>query len=235
MSSTIASPPSQATTHERATSTTINAPLAAPPQQTPPTLRTIPPELRNRIYAYTLVQEQPIELSTGSSKNTSALLRTCRQIRQEASPMFYTANEFTFKIHGYRGLEAAPALKVHLQFSRVGRENFQLEICRKCRESIHLEDFAKWLRAYHRDANTVPRLEPRLCVTGPLWGSAVRRIVSTIDNGGVPGVDTLAAITFLLAVLKVNKTALPFRGCSMLTATEDVGTEKREGCEVWRG
>lgn len=148
--------------------------------------------------------------------------------------MFYTANEFTFKIHGYRGLEAAPALKVHLQFSRVGRKNFQLQICRKCRGSIHLEDFAKWLRAYHRDANTVPRLEPRLCITGPLWGSAVRRIVSTIDNGGVPGVDTLAAITFLLAVLKVNKTALPFHGCSMLTATEDDETEKREGSEVWR-
>lgn len=234
MSSTNAISPSLNTTHERATSTTPSATLAAAPQQMTPSLLIIPPELRNQIYSYTLLQEQTIELSTVRSINTSALLRTCRQIRQEASRMYYTANEFMFKIHGYRGLKAAPAFRVHLQYSHAGRKNFQLQICRKCRGSIKLDDFAEWLRAYHRDTDTVPRLEPRLCINATLWQTAVRSIFSTIVDGGLPCKDVSTAITLTLVVIKLFPTALPFHGCSLLKAIEDNGGEKRDGFQVRR-
>lgn len=69
------------------------------------TLQTLPAELRNRIYELALVKDERIEVKlyfdrTRTDKvisriaNYPSLLQTCRQIREEASPIFYGQNVF---------------------------------------------------------------------------------------------------------------------------------------------
>lgn len=73
---------------------TVSAPTMPPPP-VPPTasrLLTIAPEIRNRIYRYALLSSDPIELTTLPKQ--PALLFTCRQIRSEATKMWYFGNEF---------------------------------------------------------------------------------------------------------------------------------------------
>lgn len=57
-------------------------------------------ELRNKIYIFTLVEEDPIELAAPSSdfKIRTALARTCRQLRQESLSLFYASNDFIITI-----------------------------------------------------------------------------------------------------------------------------------------
>ena len=60
----------------------------------------IPPELRNTIYAMTLIFEEPIEIKTHRNGQSPggiepALLAINRQIRVEALPVFYGMNIFT--------------------------------------------------------------------------------------------------------------------------------------------
>lgn len=54
----------------------------------------IPAELRNIIYTLVLVDGDPVVWDTKANCNIPALLCTCRQIRKEASGIYYTANLF---------------------------------------------------------------------------------------------------------------------------------------------
>lgn len=59
-------------------------------------LQKLPPELRNRIYELALLERLPIAVSTHgpNEKATTPLLQTCRQIRVEASAIYYSGNTF---------------------------------------------------------------------------------------------------------------------------------------------
>lgn len=63
-----------------------------------PLLR-LPREIRDRIYAYALTREQAFLWPTEdlSYKLSPALLATCHQIHDEATPMLYKLNRFSFK------------------------------------------------------------------------------------------------------------------------------------------
>lgn len=52
------------------------------------------PELRNRIYELALFEQRPVSVSKNSWIEP-ALLRTCKQIREEAELLFYSTNDFT--------------------------------------------------------------------------------------------------------------------------------------------
>lgn len=52
----------------------------------------LPPELRNHIYEFVLVS--PDEALIMKNSSSPALLRTCRQIREEASSLYYGQNIF---------------------------------------------------------------------------------------------------------------------------------------------
>ena len=60
------------------------------------TLLDLIPELRNNIYHIVLApdEEQPVEITFKEIKTRTALLRTCSQIRSEATQIFYAANSF---------------------------------------------------------------------------------------------------------------------------------------------
>ncbi|KAK5704352.1 hypothetical protein LTR97_003370 [Elasticomyces elasticus] len=64
------------------------------PCQTCSRLLDLPPELRNAIYEYALVIHQPITISKTSQWTQPGLLRACKQIRQEAAPIYYGMNQF---------------------------------------------------------------------------------------------------------------------------------------------
>ena len=62
----------------------------------------LPPEIRNKIYGFSLLYETPI---TGiTSVPAIGLLRTCKQIHEEASSILYGENCFTFTaLVGFKG------------------------------------------------------------------------------------------------------------------------------------
>lgn len=67
-------------------------------------LLTLPPEIRNQIYQLVLVSEENIEISAArqiSIPEEPGLLRTCCQIRNEARPMYFLQNSFTFSVHNW--------------------------------------------------------------------------------------------------------------------------------------
>lgn len=74
----------------------------------PPTLLTLPPELRNRIWEFALIEDGPItvpatfiirgpikdQYAVSYQLNTPGLLATNKQIRREALPIYYSGNIF---------------------------------------------------------------------------------------------------------------------------------------------
>ncbi|KAK5743813.1 hypothetical protein LTR17_002435 [Elasticomyces elasticus] len=60
----------------------------------PSLLLALPPELRNRIWEHTLVSREPHVKIDKETWRQPPLLRTCKQIRQEAGPMYYGLNKF---------------------------------------------------------------------------------------------------------------------------------------------
>lgn len=65
-------------------------------------LLSLPPEMRNRIYRFALVEEDDIEIPSGGPfPSDPPLLRTCSQIRGEAISIFYLENTFSFTIEDF--------------------------------------------------------------------------------------------------------------------------------------
>ncbi|KAF2483330.1 hypothetical protein BDY17DRAFT_310361 [Neohortaea acidophila] len=58
-------------------------------------LGALAPELRNRIYELALYERRPVSISKNFWAE-AALLRTCKQVRQEAELLFYSINDFIF-------------------------------------------------------------------------------------------------------------------------------------------
>jgi len=71
-------------------------PTSNPMEGDKPPLLKLPPELRNRIYGriYEDILLSPKSIRVLALWSASALLQTCRQIRGEASAIYYTGNTF---------------------------------------------------------------------------------------------------------------------------------------------
>lgn len=54
----------------------------------------LPPEIRNDIYFYILLEEAPIDVPSSGKVVKPAVLKVCRQRRKEASPIYYGQNVF---------------------------------------------------------------------------------------------------------------------------------------------
>ena len=57
----------------------------------------LPAELRNNIYRYALVSDDPIYITPDGLRTRKALLQTCEQIKNEATGIFYAENVFITK------------------------------------------------------------------------------------------------------------------------------------------
>lgn len=81
-----------------------------PPQTKRVTLLSLPPEIRNQIYRRVLIYNSQVghflrprtenaqsgALRSSSTRNAPSILRICRQIYREASPILYSETTFTF-------------------------------------------------------------------------------------------------------------------------------------------
>lgn len=102
----------QVTKEKRQTEGTLSAPRSATPASSKPTqhpppaqscrLLALPPELRNRIYEFSLVAEAGHITVTLSTKQPP-LLHTCTQIRAEAKSMWYNSNRFQIPVRDCDG------------------------------------------------------------------------------------------------------------------------------------
>lgn len=64
-------------------------------------LLNLPPELRNRIYEYVLVN-RCLKITVSKEKHSQPpLLETCRQLREEASGIFYSQNELKMDVQQF--------------------------------------------------------------------------------------------------------------------------------------
>ena len=112
--------------HNRHSSTAISrVPAITASTTRPPTpsstsspFMDLPGELKNRIYFYSLARPDNIEI-TAANWNTHqpALLKTCKQIRHEALPIFYNDNSISANIDDW-----SPAVKnaCHVLWERYG-------------------------------------------------------------------------------------------------------------------
>lgn len=100
------------------------------------------PELRNRIYHLVLEEEDPIAISQESAVEAeAALLRTCRQIREESELIFYAVNNFSCTIHSIKDkvphltdwLQTGPPQKLALIRSLEVRCEFPVNVMRAMR------------------------------------------------------------------------------------------------------
>lgn len=117
----------------------------------------IPPEIRNSIWRNVLVSSDPIHV-TKDQPHQPSLLRTCTQVREEASSIYFNENQFELPMVGFDstlGLKWCTMAKPYLQKSvakvaDLGRD----------RESgtETWADLKVWLQRAH--AGEVPRYVP---------------------------------------------------------------------------
>lgn len=120
-------------------------------------------ELRNRIYEYTLCEEEPITIDRYNLEEPPLLL-ACKQIREEASSIYYGENDFEFEVPNF-DLDVAieyfrrpSALKYH------NDNRFTVRIYPDVptgQITASWPNLLRWLRAYHD--NKVPLF----CGAGP--------------------------------------------------------------------
>ena len=79
----------------------------------------LPGELRNRIYRLCLVSEDHIIVTTTTFPEPR-LLKTCKEIREEASTIYYGENQFEAWIHRYDSSPIMAILAKTATFERLG-------------------------------------------------------------------------------------------------------------------
>ena len=120
---------------------------------------TIPIELRDIVYTYTLVAKTKLRIRTGEQQ--PALLQISHQVRAETIELYYSDNNFCFIVHAYDGLEVHPFCKLLQQYSKHGCKNLSIGLCNRpicpeCDDVLRLDHLLTWLRAYHSDKELVP-------------------------------------------------------------------------------
>ena len=98
------------------TNITNDIPDEQPSQADDCFLFNLPPELRNRIYRYAIVEDDELILTPrGPSEPT--LLRTCRSIRDEACSIYYGENKFLLRIENWNGVAFQDFLQQHTLYA----------------------------------------------------------------------------------------------------------------------
>lgn len=128
--------------------------------------------MRNRIYRYVLVDHTHPILLVESDHHQPALLRTCKQIREEALGIFYSENQF---ILGLVGLEVRPQLEHWLW------KETQISMAKViCAGRMEWSAMMPWLRLIHaRKVDLVTRFD-WIFVDNEFWGSILNDAISIV-------------------------------------------------------
>lgn len=114
-----------------------------------PTLLTLPAELRNAIYRLVLVVDIYVEVDD-HDHHTHSLLRTCRQLRKEASSFFLDENIFWII---FTDLRARMPIQ-HWAVLCVEKQRIALVTV----GSMHWNNLKQWLKIYHENCGTYPSM-----------------------------------------------------------------------------
>ncbi|KAK3676158.1 hypothetical protein LTR78_003908 [Recurvomyces mirabilis] len=163
----------------------MNRPNNSEPGRQKAGLLTIPAELRDIIYAYTLAAGTDVHIHIG--RQQPAFLRTSRQVRAETIELYYSDNTFCFTVHAYRGPEIRPFTKLLQRYSKYGRDNLSVELCSdlKCADChgwLLLWNLMVWLQAYYADKLLVPGLRQDAVEEHTRGRTLARRTFSVVDN-----------------------------------------------------
>ena len=104
----------------------------------------LPGELKNRIYSYSLVRPNNIEITAANwPTHQPALLKTCKQIRTEALSIFYNENDITANIDDW-----CPVVKnaCHTLWDRYELKTAKLS--HYFTGKAHWENLVAWLKAF---------------------------------------------------------------------------------------
>lgn len=138
-------------------------------------LHRIPAEIRNRIYELVLVSDKPINATRRPRDAVNPLLQVCRQVRQEALPMFYSRNTF---MHLVRNANTA---HLCLWLSSIGKQSCAfVNSLAVCCEGI--------IRPFnYQDAKYVEVSQAWMALAKALYRSGVRRhAIGTFSDNADP-------------------------------------------------
>lgn len=113
------------------------------------------PELRNRIYRFVLVSPRDIHLER-EARVEPALLRTTRQLRDEAASIYYSENLFVMKIHDMAGAEVVPFRHLLLRYRTSVRGNFRVQLL----TGVDWSNLLEWLKTYHGPQSSMKCYRP---------------------------------------------------------------------------
>ncbi|KAF2771265.1 hypothetical protein EJ03DRAFT_334934 [Teratosphaeria nubilosa] len=112
-----------------------------------PSLLSLPAELRNQIYRYTLLEKDSIDINTLplTFPQTPGLLGACRQTREECLGIYYEENIFRFVINNYDA-------SLYIKWCTTFRAQRRAETSFKIRGGghAHWKNLLTWLEAYYR-------------------------------------------------------------------------------------
>jgi hypothetical protein len=125
----------------KATTTIAKRPKNKTPS-TPSKLLDLPPELRNRIFRYALISDEPIEVQFHSTRRSSrrrftiipGLINACKQLRLETQRIFFANNEFEITPEVLMERSEAPLLSLHTMHHNVGLELRSVRVCQEIKK-----------------------------------------------------------------------------------------------------
>ncbi|KAK3663222.1 hypothetical protein LTR22_005880 [Elasticomyces elasticus] len=117
-------------------------------------IHALPPELRNAIYRYVLLGDARIDIGTAYGRPPQpGLLQADRQIRREATGIYYAENLFSFHIQ-----DCDASVYIQWCSSSERRRDSEMAFCAECfRSPLSLHNLLRWVKAwYDHDINCVP-------------------------------------------------------------------------------
>ncbi|KAK5127539.1 hypothetical protein LTR85_006879 [Meristemomyces frigidus] len=121
----------------------------------------LPPELRNRIYRFALVENASVRIErTGYAR--PPLLRTSRQIRAESLSIYYSENKFTVSMRAYDSTLSLNFTSSLPYLKGEGRSwHLQMRTGRHYQDDPNWTNLLTWLHRYHRNEVIVGICEPK--------------------------------------------------------------------------
>lgn len=114
-----------------------------PPEPERCAFLSLPPEMRNRIYRFALVETGDISIpATGSLPAEPGFLSTCTQIRGEASGIYYKQNNFVFTVHNHNAEQ-------FIEWCRSSKRRLRAKQSFCINKSTNWPNLVHWLECYY--------------------------------------------------------------------------------------
>ena len=147
-------------------------------------LFTIPSDLRNTCYEYALISSKRINIKLHTKQ--PALLRTCRQLREEATVLYYTCNAFRHVIHDYDGGVSGLLQTVRGYNKDHSSKNALIQLCSdsscgKCSRAVDLGNLMHRLHEYNDDKHCVPSVAQDTSIEHSRGRTMARRMFGVVE------------------------------------------------------